>query len=947
MADTHRRARKSQRPVLLVIPYIAAQLRASRFRTLTFFAGVLLATVSFSLLAASASTSEVAVRGTLASHFQTPYDILVRPKGTVLTQETTNGLVQPNFEGDLFGGISLNQWQTVLGIPGVSVAAPLENIGYVLAPQTLYVDIGRFLPTDRPELFRLHLTWLANNATAAYPGQTPYVYVTPVAGGCGLPQPRKVVPPDPSSAYDVEGPGQGNFTCYEVIKQGTQTCFSWDGDTADSLSGPNGACKALVAVDVSVPRLLAAIDPAQENKLLPLDTTIVAGQPLTEGENAETLTTPSGAVFGPRIPVMVSSRSYVDESLTIGLDAVTASAQAVDQAISYSLLPPGEPKVPPIGDFYKWDAEHFALVSRLPANRIGQLVFGPATLFEGDVSSIGQEIHGGFPAALSYWSLDPTRYTSTRGVLDPVPLPPDPSLGGATIGPATSAPLSPSSQDTWFHQVQQQYGTQLQLVPATIAFAVRSTFDPAKLPGSDPLAAVPLAYSLPEATPADPSTSTALGGKPYLPTRNVGGFIAQPPFLLTTLQAAQPLVDGTYFSGPNPSAPISLIRVRVAGVLGDDQQSISRIRTVANLIYERTGLTVDVMAGSSPVPTLVRLPASKFGTPSLLLSQNWVKKGAVLSILAALDRKSLLLVVLMLVVTVIFLGLAGMTTVRTRRREFGLLLCMGWRPREIFASVLAEMALLGAAAGLIGTLAAYLIARLAHLSPPGWSLELAAPVAVVVTVLAGLLPATLAARGSPLDAVQLAVIAGRTSRRVRTLEGMAWLNSRRMLGRSLMAIVALVCGVAALTILLVITFAFQGVVSGTLLGNFVAVEVRSSDYAAVALTLVFAIGALAEVLVLSTRERAVELTTLRATGWSVLELMRLVATEGLELGLIGSVLGAAVGLGAGLLLGGAPSVVLRIAILAGGAGVVATLLAAIVPSRLVSLRSVTELSAEA
>jgi ABC-type antimicrobial peptide transport system permease subunit len=257
------------------------------------------------------------------------------------------------------------------------------------------------------------------------------------------------------------------------------------------------------------------------------------------------------------------------------------------------------------------------------------------------------------------------------------------------------------------------------------------------------------------------------------------------------------------------------------------------------------------------------------------------------------------------------------------------------------------MALLGTAAGLIGTLAAYLIARFAHLSPPTWSLELAAPVAVVVTVLSGLLPATFAARGSPLDALHMTVIAGRTSARVRTLEGMAWLNSRRMLGRSLMAIAALLCGVAALTILLVITFAFQGVVSGTLLGNFIAVEVRGSDYTAVALTLVFAVGALAEVLVLSTRERAVELTTLRATGWSTLELMRLVATEGLELGLVGSVLGAAVGLGTGLLLGGGPGVVLRIAILAGMAGILATLLAALVPSRLVSLMSVTELSAEA
>lgn len=114
-----------------------------------------------------------------------------------------------------------------------------------------------------------------------------------------------------------------------------------------------------------------------------------------------------------------------------------------------------------------------------------------------------------------------------------------------------------------------------------------------------------------------------------------------------------------------------------------------------------------------------------------------------------------------------------------------------------------------------------------------------------------------------------------------------------------MALLALLIGVGALSGLLVISTAFRGVVTGTLLGNVVAVQVRAVDYVTTGLVLLLAAAAIADVLVLSMRERAVELVTLRVTGWSDAQLTRLVPTEGLGIGLLGSLLGAAAGIGIG------------------------------------------------
>lgn len=123
-------------------------------------------------------------------------------------------------------------------------------------------------------------------------------------------------------------------------------------------------------------------------------------------------------------------------------------------------------------------------------------------------------------------------------------------------------------------------------------------------------------------------------------------------------------------------------------------------------------------------------------------------------------------------------------------------------------------------------------------------------------------------------------------------------NVFRSPGRSLLGVVSLAIGVAALTLLVVVTVAFRGSVSGTVLGDAVSVQVRSTDYVAAGITVLLGAVSVADVLYLGIRERSAEFALLTATGWSDRSLARLAGSEAVLIGLLGAVTGALAALAA-------------------------------------------------
>ena len=465
---------------------------------------------------------------------------------------------------------------------------------------------------------------------------------------------------------------------------------------------------------------------------------------------------------------------------------------------------------------------------------------------------------------------------------------------------------------------------------------VAGVFAPARIRSFDPLSRVPLGgYQPVVAAPATAASRRVLHGGDLLPSQNVGGLVSQPVNLITTLAALPALEDSQVYTGVPAADPISVIRVRVAGVTGPDPLSRERVNAVAQQIEQRTGLDVDVIAGSSPSPVTIGLPAGKSGQPPLTLSENWVKKGVAVAILNAVDKTSVVLFTLILVVCVLFVGNAATAAVRGRRRELGVLAAVGWRRSRLFATVLGELAGIGLAAGLLAAVIALPVsAGLGLSASPGRAL-LAVPVAIAVAIAGGLAPAWLAARSDPVSSVRPPVLAVGRAHQPRGITSLALLNVARTPGRTLIGVVSLAVGIAALTLLTAVTFAFRGMVVGSLLGDAVAVQVRGVDYIAAGATVALGVLAVADVVFLNITERAAELATIRSFGWRDTALARLVITEGAIVGIAGSLTGAAAGLAAAAWFAGQlPARLLAIAAAAAAAGIIITAAAALLPAAL-------------
>jgi putative ABC transport system permease protein len=477
---------------------------------------------------------------------------------------------------------------------------------------------------------------------------------------------------------------------------------------------------------------------------------------------------------------------------------------------------------------------------------------------------------------------------------------------------------------------------------------VAGVFDPARIRSFDPLSQVPLGdYQAVAAAPATAASRQALHGSDLLPSQNLGGLVSQPVNLVTTLSALPLLENSQAFTGMHAADPVSVIRVRVAGVTGPSPLSRERINMVAQQIEQLTGLDVDIVAGSSPSPVTIDLPADRFGQPPLTLSENWVKEGVAVAILNAVDKTSVALFTLILAVCVLFVGNAATAAVRGRRRELGVLAAVGWRRSRLFATVLGELAGIGLAAGLLAAaIAVPVSAALGLAASPGRAL-LAVPVAMAVAVIGGLAPAWLAARADPVSSVRPPVLAAGRAHQPSGITSLAVLNVARTPGRTLIGAVSLAVGIAALTMLTAVTFAFRGVVVGSLLGDAVAVQVRGVDYVAAGATVALGVLGVADVVFLNIRERAAELATMRSFGWRDGALARLVITEGAVVGVTGFLAGAGLGLAAAVWFAGQlPIRLLAIAAAAGAAGIIVTAAAALLPAALLRRLPAAHLLAE-
>ena len=883
------------------------QARFRPARTLALIAGVLVAAAAFTVLTAASRTAQLRTTGTVSANFQPGYDILVRPKGARTAQENQTGTVQPDFLSGIYGGITMAQYHRIQQIPGVQVAAPIAMVGYAQLNALTFEPVpAAALGRSGPRLYRISTTWVSDNGASRVTQPPGYLYVTPR---------RLTLGPSTAGARSSCGPVSPlppGTNPFGTAAQSYALCWSRvNGNGMPPSPGGVNNTAAGYFVEWTVPVLIAAIDPAAEAKLDGLNKAVVSGRYLTEHESGS----------GPLLPVLASSASGMSEYAQTTVQQLAAPVAKPDMNAAWKS---GHASAP---------GRTVATVRTMAQQAYDAVLKGPGTASEENYT--GTAIAG-------YWSVGPVDYQRTpAGALAPRQVVSRPSVWDT----GSLASVAMDDENSQYRTVT-SHVTPGGDVPVAL-IKISGVFDQARIRSFAPLSRVPLgAYQPVTAVPATAASRRALHGGDLLPSQNLGGLVSQPVNLITTLSAL-PKLDSLAYRHVPAADPISVIRVRVAGVTGPNAVSRERVNAVAQQIAQRTGLDVDVVAGSSPSPVTIDLPAGRFGPPPLTLSENWVKKGVAVAILNAVDKASLALFTLILVVCVLFVGNAATAAVRGRRRELGVLAAVGWRRSRLFATALGELAGIGLAAGLLAAaIAVPVSAGLGLHASPGRAL-LAVPVAMAVAVVAGLAPAWLAARADPVSSVRPPVVAARRAHQPRGITSLALLNVARTPGRTLTGVASLAVGIAALTMLTAVTVAFRGVVVGSLLGDAVAVQVRSVDYIAAGATVTLGVLAVADVVFLNIRERAAELATLRSFGWHDSTLARLVITEGTIIGLIGSLAGAGLGLGgAAWFAGQLPARLLAIAAAAVAAGIIITAAAALLPAALLRRLPTAHLLAE-
>jgi putative ABC transport system permease protein len=918
-----------------VLRIIWRQLRGRAWRSAALLAGVLVATTGFIVLTGATSTSRLQVTGDVERNTRAAYDILVRPKGSRIALETDRRLVRPNYLSGLYGGITNAQYDEVKRVSGVDIAAPIAMLGYATTAIETPLDITDAVDRrlDR-QVIRVDLTFLAERGLSTAPGKPRYVYVTkhpliyPVIGAgftnravpytdgrsypddeCGTVPIREVMPdrrtePICDLATYLSGSGRlsntseldrWSITAVRLLPDGRfQSGFPVS--AGDDVPAPTE--RLVFEAQLSVPLLLAAIDPSAENRLVGLDRAVTRGRPLAADEGPHEI--PGGTIVNRAFPVLSTSRPYMDGAVHASYRRLVPSkvaglpqtelAEELDKAAG---VPVGEGRSD-LSDGHQIDANGplAELVQagptaydELPDGTLRARTF-PAKPKVPDVERVGNPL-------AQPWLADDLAF---RPLLD-VPL--------------------ERAQDTVY-----RYWTSV------------GSFDPEKLTGFSELSKLPLeTYEPPSAEGADEQSRQVLGGQPLEPSGNPGGYLTPPPLLLTNLASVPGiLADG---KSPQRTAPISAIRVKVSDVDGYSKRSAEQVRLVAERIAAVTGLDVDITLGSSPSAQTVELAPGKFGRPALRLSEKWSALGVASVIVQAVDRKSVVLFLLVLVVCALFLGNAVSAAVRARTPELAVLACLGWPSRRIALLILGEVAALGLGAGVLSLALAVPVSAVLGIGIGWLHAAVAVPLALVLALAAGAVPALRAARAHPAAALRPAATRAGWIRRPRGVFGLALVNLARTPGRTALGAAALAIGVAALTLVAAAAYTFRGAIVGSLLGDSVALSVRGADAAAVVATVLLGAAAVADVLYLNIRDRAAELAALQAIGWTDNALARLVAYEGAALGVLGAVTGSALGLaGAAWLAGEVTGALVLVAAGTAGGGVLATVLAAGVPAAL-------------
>ena len=689
------------------------------------------------------SAAAAALQNTLNANWRGAYDILVTAKGAAVG---TDGLLAPNSLGSGTHGMTLAELAKVRKISGIDVAAPIGGVLIPLLNQTptVGVPVAALGAKSEPQAFRFTLSYSTDDGISKryVAGSTGYVVIdqgpivaTPVLTGCNL------------NGFDVD------TAKYPVLCQGIQPSrfdavtvtdeseHQW-GQGAETQHGVTYFDPSETGTPTTS-TLITLVDPVAERKLLGKAGSFL--KPLEE-----------------IAPKASTSRKAMD-AWAKSSKSTYASDYLKQRAAGGIVTDPDSPEF--TKELAAFNKEHHVDTATDEAVYVPLLTAKPegAPLSMSiTVQSVGSAPRtdsswGAFPYAINLGTTGKdlgTSSTDASALLNPfvrtpvtVPWPgttPDPSRPAgpyATLSVGAAGTVSGSKYSVTKHSDGSATATlgasgYVQPIPAQ-----DNGFDPFQAAADPAAAGVESSYSFVTRISQPPNS----GGQLAVPVGNFSttqlrtlqsslSYVplgAYQPVASTVATASgsrklQPSVSGLGLVSPatvaiasiasapawSQNAPISSIRVRVAGISGYSRAAEEKVLDVAEKI-RKLGLATTVVAGSSPVDVKVAVSGYAFGVTEPTqkqrigdlgsVTQRWSELGAAARADVAISTASLSIVGIALGSTALLLGAVQFVSVPRRRAQATVLREIGWtrgRVRRWMAAEEVPVVVVVAAAGL-------------------------------------------------------------------------------------------------------------------------------------------------------------------------------------------------------------------------------------------------------
>lgn len=798
--------------------------------------GALLISGGLSTLIGLSETNKGTVINSLQKKWTASYDIVVRPKGAKSITEKDN-LFDPNYLSGITGGISLEDYKKIKNIPDIEIAAPISMIGF-----TGFDVLFKNIETKEPGIYRLTTTTNDFNGL----NTTSQTFVNYFSKGMyDLPTPEIY------KKYGIVG-FDNKLTSYSRV-------------------------------------LLAAIDPEQEAKLVGIDKSIVpingkksyfSKDDMISSYSLSELGFTGIKAKETSFPVIISNSSFLNQTFNFKiekLDVPYSDPGTRLQSLEIVGKNGGEKYLKTLSSL---ETKTFTYTS----NEALQLLIGNLSGIDPktgkskssyssknvDLSSILSEQTG----PLKYISIKspfPDRWNQAFQV---VPYEgKTPILGGYTY-------RKPQLTDPSLRNNPR-------LKPYFIGF-----YDPKKLKISkDPENELPMeTYKIPTAKwvlnnkqqPVNPP-------KMMIPTSNIYDYLMQAPTMLTTIDAAKQILG---------DKPISAIRIKVKNVNTLNEKSQTKLKSVAKEIERETGLDTDITLGSSPQPALINIPKVRNHEALGWIEQSWIKIGAAISIFKETKLGYTGIIICNILVAMIYVFSTSLVSYLSRKQEFAVLLALGWKPRQLKSILMLESLLIGIFVTIV-TLVVQFVFSFTNTDTFSIANVLLISFFVLLIYLIGpIVPSLLIDKIQPSHVMRTGENSTK-GKRILMTKGILSMVFNTVLGkflRNLVSIIAIALPTSLLILFLYVSIRLKGVLYTSWLGQYVSMEIGTTHYVAVTISLIISILTTTEILWQNIKERSNEISLLKALGWKNKYIRITVLIEGAVLGLFGGIIGGLISL---------------------------------------------------